>query len=498
MQDHAAATGQIDIAAARAPQTKDVGVARGPHALGPARAVVLWWSLHGPGREGGQRKIVTLETLPDPKRMQRAPGREGWRACPGRGLCGLITLMNLVRRSISLALAVLVLGCPPPPRTAGPPPRVSRSAAGPDRAAPSWREVRVEPGQPQPRPLPPGAVGRLGSGRLVDPWGGRFALSPDGTLLASAGDGPVTIWDLRSGLRLAQPGCAGEALGLAFDSAGRALCVLTKTRLCSFALPGARRLGERGLEAVLAGQISEDGARLVLLHKGKRATELRVVDAGSGKIQRAHEMPGCSRMCQVGLSPEAEWAALSLDGKLLLVELATGRRLKPSLDGQAADASYYLGAVGRGGQPVWAYANSSEDEDHPREWSASGGPPRVARELADNGLVTDGRWLFGRGARAELPPSAHPGDVCLLQSDLERRKRRCLLVAGDPRPVALRGGRLVALDGARLRVWALTGDRVEERRSPGEAGHGGAVRLARAQGPPAALRDHAERHHAAR
>src|SRR5205085_240619 len=80
-------------------------------------------------------------------------------------------------------------------------------------------------------PLPAGAIGRLGTGRLqhVADRGneglGALAFSPNGALLAGAGrDGRVSLWDAATGrLRRVLDRHEAEVNGLAFSPDGRRL-----------------------------------------------------------------------------------------------------------------------------------------------------------------------------------------------------------------------------------------------------------------------------------
>src|SRR5207249_2589605 len=53
-------------------------------------------------------------------------------------------------------------------------------------------------------PLPGHAIARLGSGRLFHPRINRLAFSPDGSVLASSGEGGVRIWHATTGQQLAR------------------------------------------------------------------------------------------------------------------------------------------------------------------------------------------------------------------------------------------------------------------------------------------------------
>src|SRR5262249_60645627 len=78
---------------------------------------------------------------------------------------------------------------------------------------------------PRGAPLPPGAVGRLGTLRFrhaADVAG--FALAPDGKPLASAGGGAIVLWDAETGKELRRfEGRLGGVRSLAFTRDGQFL-----------------------------------------------------------------------------------------------------------------------------------------------------------------------------------------------------------------------------------------------------------------------------------
>ncbi len=98
----------------------------------------------------------------------------------------------------------------------------------PPEAEPPTRpegERRTRP-EPPPDPLPPGAVGRLGSARLRHAAGVRaIAFAPDGRTLVSGGwDNTIRFWDLATGReRDRLPGPKRGLLGIALTPDGKAL-----------------------------------------------------------------------------------------------------------------------------------------------------------------------------------------------------------------------------------------------------------------------------------
>jgi WD40 repeat protein len=378
-----------------------------------------------------------------------------------------------------LALLCAFLSCRAKPTRAPAPPSAESSVRGAAATAP--RALLVEPGQPQHQPTPPGALGRLGAGRLVED-AGAVALSPDGRFLGSVSSDLVKIWDARSGLARARVRCGGNVLSLAFEKPGGLLRVLTAARTCSFAVPDGRRVDERPLEAgVVDGALSRDGARLVLLRKTPRGSLLAVLDAASGSSLGVHATPACLDACRLLLSPDAAWAGLTLDGAPLLVELGTGRRIALRRGEDPEGVKYDLVAIGSRGRPVWALAeladwapaDAAEVGNRPalREWSSPETVPQVVRDLSGEGwIVTDGDLLAGRAADRSG----------LLLRDLRSGQRRRLPASGDgrrDRGAALGGGLLAASEEGRLRIWELASGLERRFAAGGHVGDVHAVQL---------------------
>jgi RNA polymerase sigma factor (sigma-70 family) len=197
-------------------------------------------------------------------------------------------------------------------------------------------------------PLPPGAVGRLGTLRFRHTWDvGAFALSPDGKRLASAGDGAAVIWDTADGRELCRfEGHRRTVQALAFTPDGKSVASGAEDNVIRLwdAASGKERQtfnGHDGItldvakaEGVFRGvhglAFTPDGQTLV--SRGVDLT-VRVWDVATGKELRRID----------GLSGAAQALTLSPDGKVLaavtgdfskgpsavrLYEVSTGKELR--------------------------------------------------------------------------------------------------------------------------------------------------------------------------
>jgi WD40 repeat protein len=95
------------------------------------------------------------------------------------------------------------------------------------------------------RPLPPGAIARIGSTHLRHPLGAPcLAFAPDGKRLASlARDGTLRVWDVATGKELQQ--LRGHGLSLAFKADGKTLLAISLEGMMRFYdLPASKQVRE--------------------------------------------------------------------------------------------------------------------------------------------------------------------------------------------------------------------------------------------------------------
>lgn len=331
-------------------------------------------------------------------------------------------------------------------------------------------------------PLPPGAIARLGSLRLVQ--GGRayhIAASPDGKLLA-AGDehGKLRLWDVASGRerRVLDAGAFISSLAFVPGSRGLRIAVGTSVgRLCIWdvtngkivldtSLPGPKN-GAHGppLGALAA---SPDGTRLVVgaddgiflwdLSTGKNlrrwtahaggALSLRFTPDGKGLLSggRAHEIIGGSIRLRT-TRPNDDYA-------LALWDVASGR-LRKKFAEQHSEVRLTGTSAGRS----WGSVGYGKDGLEFRLWDDDLRTRTVVslkglkHSIQDAALAPDGKTLAITGGRA------------ILLFDVATSKTRArLTVEGEYLPLALAflpDGKILAASSTntRLHLWNLDTNR---------------------------------------
>jgi RNA polymerase sigma factor (sigma-70 family) len=197
-------------------------------------------------------------------------------------------------------------------------------------------------------PLPPGAVGRLGTVRFrhaeeVE----AFALSPDGKRLATAGGRAVVVWDAVTGQELCRfEGHRGTVRAVAFAPDGKSIASGAEGNLIRLwdAATGKelRRFEGHGGTAVNLGRevITQNGVYgLVFTPDGKTLVSrgadqtVRVWEVATGKeLRRIEGLPGWGQALAV--SPDGKTLAAAISdfpkrpSEVRLWELATGNELR--------------------------------------------------------------------------------------------------------------------------------------------------------------------------
>jgi WD40 repeat protein len=151
-----------------------------------------------------------------------------------------------------------------------------------------------------------------------------LAFSPDGTILASGGRGPVKLWDATTGLFLLDLYSVDFARGLGFSPDGKQLAVSTEPRFGRLSVSLWDLEFGRGMQILrgLASPVtivafSPDGSKLAAL---SHTWEVGLWDLATGQLLRVIEVPK-------GASADNAALALSRDGERLAFSAGTTAKL---------------------------------------------------------------------------------------------------------------------------------------------------------------------------
>src|SRR5262245_56273466 len=143
-------------------------------------------------------------------------------------------------------------------------------------------------------PLPPGAIARFGTVRFRH--GSHvtsLAVSPDGQLVASAGDWCVCLWERATGKFVRELPHANEPSHCEFSADGRVLLVAGLARVHVWDVASGKRLAtfaEKKREG-MAAALSPDGGTVALAyvgeHNGRPTERIRLRDVATGKELRS-------------------------------------------------------------------------------------------------------------------------------------------------------------------------------------------------------------------
>jgi WD40 repeat protein len=226
-------------------------------------------------------------------------------------------------------------------------------------------------------PLPESALLRLGTTRLRQAGGcACVELSPDGKLLASAGEHSVRIWDVANGAMIRE--LPHEARSAAFSPDGKSI---------AFA-------GDEGL------------LRVWDPHSGKERI------ARKGKLDATGSPP---RIRAVAFAPDGSWIATAAEGIVTLHDAASGEEILTLRHDDTRAARWCRVVVSPTGKVV-----ASLFKDSIRIWNIeAGGAPVVIEKAHERDVTTltfspDGKTLVSAGYRSRAAPGK-PGQRERLQ-----------------------------------------------------------------------------------
>jgi WD40 repeat protein len=372
-------------------------------------------------------------------------------------------MYTAVRWTILGGLLLASLGCARNPGAAPVIAPAAEDRAGEDGAAPAKPDAFGDP-------LPPGALARMGTGRLRHAGVvTRVGFAPSGKLITSGNDGTVRVWDGTSGKELLRLDAGKTGVrGLSISRDGKVLAAGSDAVYVWDADTGKllHRLPGGGLTYGVA--LSPDGTRLV---SADGDNVFRLWDVASGQLARTFS-------AEETFIPEA---AFSPDGKLLatthtrivrLWDPATGEMLRslPDHNGKVYGLAFSPDGT--------ALATGSTDGTV-RLWDVATGRLRRALEGHKHQVLAvayspDSKKLASAGGDSHVRvwDAATGADLLrILQSHVD-----------SPRPVELRdnvncvafspdGTTLAAGDNSRrVRLWDSATGR-EKRPPDGHEGH---------------------------